>query len=82
LNWLLLPPRRGKILITDKCTMTHTKWRDKGESLRFRVDPTLLLRLGRYFTTLQVAVCIKSCPRKHQLDGYENEDRAQALAGS
>jgi hypothetical protein len=27
---------RGKILITDKCTMTFKKWRDKGES--FRVD--------------------------------------------
>jgi hypothetical protein len=28
--------RRRKIVITDKCTMTFAKWRDKGES--FRVD--------------------------------------------
>ena len=28
--------RERKILITDKCTMTFTKWRGKGES--FRVD--------------------------------------------
>ncbi len=28
--------RKRKILITDKCTMTFKKWREKGES--FRVD--------------------------------------------
>ncbi len=28
--------RRRRILITDKCTTTFKKWRDKGES--FRVD--------------------------------------------
>jgi hypothetical protein len=30
--------RKRKILITDKCTMTLKKWREKGESESFRVD--------------------------------------------
>ncbi len=30
--------RKRKILTTDKCTMALKKWREKGESFKFRVD--------------------------------------------
>jgi hypothetical protein len=72
--------RRRKIigvLITDKCTVTFKKWRDKGELESFRVDT----RLGSESVQLEVhcrslSISNHHDARKHQ--GNENEDRAQA----
>jgi hypothetical protein len=60
--------RKRKILITDKCTMTFKKWREKGES--FRVD--------RYRCNEGRRLSLSISNHVHNKQGYENEDRAQA----
>ena len=69
--WMRTVRRPGrKILITDKCTMTFKKWRDKheGESLNYPsaggVDRLLY---HRYRCVARVAVYIRSCPQTPRL---------------
>ncbi len=66
--------RKRKILITDKCTMTLKRWREKGESFRVTVDRYRCIE-GRCLYQIMSELT----PQNRDLNqGYENEDRAQA----